>query len=258
MTPEKAIQLIRKEFPFAEHMNPGQGVYRNIVKTVLRYLKPGDKILDFGAGPCDKTAVMSLLGFKCVAFDDLQDDWHKIEGNRKKIFAFAKKFNICYKTMEGNEFTFKKGEFDMIVVNDVLEHLHDSPRDLINDLLQFVRPEGYLFVTVPNAVNLRKRIAVFFGKTNLPSFENYYWYPGKWRGHVREYVKDDLERLSEYLNLEVLELRSCHHMISKLPSFARPIFILLTSIFPGWRDSWLLVAKKKLEWKSRKSIHKVE
>jgi hypothetical protein len=43
-------------------------------------------------------------------------------------------------------------------------------------------------------------------ENNLPPFDQYYWYPGPWRGHIREYVKSDLAMLSDYLDLEVLEL----------------------------------------------------
>ena len=37
--------------------------------------------------------------------------------------------------------------------------------------MQRVKPGGYLYVTVPNLVDIRKRIAVVFGKTNLGPFE---------------------------------------------------------------------------------------
>ncbi len=144
------------------------------------------------------------------------------------------------------------------MTHDLLEHLHDSPRNLLNDLLEFVKPKGYFFVTVPNAVNLRKRLAVICGKTNLPHFDSYYWYPSSWRGHVREYVKDDLLKLAKYLSLDILELRSYHHIIRALPLFAQPIFRILTGIFPGWRDSWLLVGRKKANWQPKKFLPRNE
>jgi SAM-dependent methyltransferase len=142
----------------------------------------------------------------------------------------------------------------MVMLHDVLEHLHDSPRDLLNDLLELATPTGLLFVTVPSAVNIRKRVNVLLGKTNLPPFEGYYWYPGPWRGHIREYVRDDLLKLCEYLNLEVLELRNCDHMLRVLPRAYRPVYLFITKFFPGWKDSWLLVARKQQEWRPRKTL----
>ena len=58
----------------------------------------------------------------------------------------------------------------MVMSHDVLEHLHHSPRDLLNDLCELIKPNALLFITVPNAVNIRKRIDVLRGKTNLPDY----------------------------------------------------------------------------------------
>lgn len=261
MTIDEALRRVTEEFPFEGHMAPEgsmRGAIPSIAKTALRYLQPGSAILDFGCGPCGKTAVLQFLGFRCSAYDDLQDDWHQIPGNREKILSFVKNCGIDFKQANGGLLPFEKNSFDMIMLHDVLEHLHDSPRDLLNDLLELAKPEGLLFVTVPNAVNMRKRIDVLAGRTNLPRFESYYWYPGSWRGHIREYVKNDLVRLSEYLNLEVLELRGCDHMLQTLPRISRPAYLFATRILRGWKDSWLLVARKRRGWAPRKTLPRNE
>jgi SAM-dependent methyltransferase len=261
MTIDEAVRRVVGEFPFRGYMTPGKtvkGAYWNIADVALRHLQPGAAILDVGSGPCDKTAILQFLGFHCSAYDDLQDEWHRIPGNREKILSFANKCGIHFKQANGEMLPFEKSSFDMIMLHDVLEHLHDSPRNMLIDLLELAKPEGLLFVTVPNAVNIRKRIDVLFGRTNLPAFEGYYWYPGPWRGHVREYVKDDLVRLSEYLNLEVLELRGCDHMLEKLPSISRPVYLLVTSVLQGWKDSWLLVARKRQGWSAKKTLPQKE
>lgn len=232
------------------------GAYETIATMALRYLKPGSKILDFGCGPCDKIAILQQLGFHCSGYDDLQDYWHALPGNREKILAFASNFKIDFNLAGNGRLPFGNGQFDMVMSHDVLEHLHNSPRDLLNDLLELTNPDGILFVTMPNAVNIKKRIKVVFGKTNLPPFEDYYWYPGAWRGHVREYVRDDLIKLAEYLNLDILELKACDHMLQKLPRGVRTLYLCLTKLFPGWKDTWLLVAKKRKNWEPRKMLPK--
>lgn len=258
MNPKEAEEYVQRRFPFQGYMNVTVGLYSSISKTVQKYLKVGDKVLDFGSGPCDKTAVIQALGFKCSAYDDLLDDWHKLGNNRDKIIQFAKESKIDFRLASDGYLPFEKGFFDMVMLHDVIEHLPDSPRDLLNDLVVLIKPDGYLFITVPNAVNIRKRISVILGKTNLPPFDNYYWYPGRWRGHVREYVKDDLLQLSKFLNLEITELHSCNLMLKRLPRIIRPIYIFLSNLFPGWRDSWLLVAKKPSGWVPKKTLDKNE
>ena len=258
MKPEEALRRVIEQFPWKGYVNPARGAHLNVARTALRFLEPGARILDFGSGPCDKTAVLQLLGFECSAWDDLQDYWHRLGDNVDKIVAFARECGIDFTLAADNAFPYQQGSFDMVMLHDVLEHLHDSPRELLNDLLELVKPEGYLFATVPNAVNVRKRLAVLFGKTNLPRFDGYYWYPGPWRGHVREYTGDDLNKLSAYLDLEVLQLSTCDHMLMNLPKVARPFYRAITRVFTGWKDSWLLVAKKKPNWSPRRNLPEKE
>ena len=261
MGPKEAVAFVKNQFPFEGYMTYGsedKGAYATVARTVTHYLQAGSKILDFGCGPCDKTAVVQALGFQCAGYDDLQDDWHRLPGNLDRIRRFAAESGIDFRLADGGAMPFAANEFDMVMMHDVLEHLHNSPRDLLNDLLGFVRPGGLLFVTVPNAVNIRKRVSVLFGRTNLPRFDSFYWYPGAWRGHVREYVRHDLAKLAEYLGLEVLELRGCDHMLEKLPKAVLPAYGLLTRVFPGWKDSWLLVARKPANWIPRRALSRSE
>lgn len=230
-----------------------RGAYSVVATTVVKHLRSPARILDAGCGPCDKTAILQELGYQCAGYDDLQDDWHNVPGNREKILAFAKECGIDFRLAQGGELPFQKGTFDMIMLHDVLEHFHDSPRDFVNSLLELGSKDALLFATVPNAVNIRKRIDVVRGRTNFPTYESYYWQPGHFRGHVREYVRDDLVRFARYLDLEVLELSGCDHMLQKVPSGLRPLYLIVTKFFPKWKDSWLLVAKKRAGWMPRTS-----
>lgn len=260
---DTAITNMKNGFPFPGYCDLAGDAYRNIASTVRKYLPAGSKVLDFGCGPCDKTAVVQLCGYACSACDDLQDDWHRQESNDEKIIAYTKQIGIDFQRLTGTNsgLPFQREQFDMVMLHDVLEHLHDSPKDLLNDLIELIKPNGYLFITVPNAVNIRKRIDVLRGRTNLPQFSGYYWYPGPWRGHIREYTRDDLEQLSSFLGLDVVELHGCHHMLHKLqrvPAFARSLYLGLTAMFDDWRDSWLLVARKPESWQLKKQLPEEE
>ena len=254
---QAAFDDVVRAFPFGGYMS-GVGVdaYRCVADVVCRYLSAGDAILDFGAGPCDTAAVLQRLGYRCFACDDLSDDWHEIGENRQKILKFAVEQGVLFEHMKEPRLpdSYPAQFFDMAMLHAVIEHLHDSPRELLNDILQVVRSGGLLFITVPNAVNIRKRLDVLRGRTNLPRFDSYYWNPGPWRGHVREYVKGDLALLSEYLGLECLELRACDQMLEVVPPGLKRMYILITRLFPGWKDSWLLVARKPANWTPRRSI----
>ena len=242
---------VTQQFPFPGYLDVDlPSGHLETARTVARHLPVGSSLLDFGAGPVDKTAVLARLGYDCTAVDDLEDEWHKRGDARTKILNFAKDMDIDYIELKGEPLGPTK-EFDMVMLHDVLEHLHDSPRDLLIDLLGRVRTDGFLFVTVPNHVNLRKRFAVLRGHSSHPPYDLYYWYPGPWRGHIREYTKGDCLALAHALGLEVVDVRGVHHMLHKVPERVRPLYLGASKLMPGTRDTWSMVARKPAGWEPK-------
>ncbi len=241
-----AIARVQAAFPVPGYMDgAGLGSYRSIALTVEKYLPQGGRILDFGCGPMDKTAVIRELGYTCAGFDDLNDPWHSM--HKAAILDFARHQGIDFRE-SGGRIPFAPQSFDMVMMHDVIEHLHDSPRELLGELIGLLKEGGCLFITVPNAANIRKRLALLRGGTNMMDFAYFFWYPPPWRGHVREYVKSDLSLLAAFLGLQIRELRTAHHMIHRVPARARPVYRAVTAAFPGWRDTWMLVAQKPPHW----------
>ncbi len=84
---------------------------------------------------------------------------------------------------------------DAVTCFHSLEHWHHSPKRLFHEIRRVLRAGGYLFIATPNAVNLRKRVSVLFGRTNHCSLAEWYDSDLGFRGHVREPVVDDLKNL---------------------------------------------------------------
>ena len=262
---KKIIEKIVKQFPFAGYMDPANEVrngYLNIAERVKRILPVGSRVLDFGCGPCDKLAVLSMIGYKCWGFDDFSDDWHKRPGVTDSIRQFAIQNKITLIDSKADQGIGGKNYFDLIMLNDVVEHLHDSPGPILNNLIEMIKDGGYLLITVPNSVNIRKRFDVFFGKTNYPKFEYYYYHPVPYRGHIREYTVGDLRQMCDFLRLEKMVLTGCDHMIYKVPKGMRHIYFGITDLFPSLKDSIILIARKPQKWRpdlfnDRKKIDKI-
>jgi 2-polyprenyl-3-methyl-5-hydroxy-6-metoxy-1,4-benzoquinol methylase len=215
----------------------------DIAKLVTKHVPVGGKILDFGSGFGDVPAVLSILGYKCTAIDDFSDPWHT-EENIQRTMKFSEKYNIN----RVSDIVSAGSGFDMVMLHDVLEHLHDSPRDILHDLLSSTKDSGLLYATVPNAVNIRKRITVLLGGTNLPHYNEYYWHPHPFRGHVREYVRGDFEKMAHWLDLEVIQLEALNKMLPKLKSPIRQIWQLASILLSDCRDTWQFLGKKTLDW----------
>lgn len=251
---QAAIDRVEEAFPFDGYMAGNYAPYHTVGEVVRRYLRPGQRLFDLGSGPCDKTAIAAAMGVECAAFDDLNDNWYRSGDNLARIQAFAEEFGIDL-SLEFDSPASRS--LDMVMMNDVLEHLHDSPRDLLESLVTGLNEDGLLFASVPNLANIRKRLSILRGRTNLPEFDLFYWYEGPWRGPVREYVRSDLELLSRFLGLEVVEIRTVHHMLTNLPTKAVVPYRAVTKIFPDWADTWVLVARKPAGW-SAKDLSKAD
>jgi SAM-dependent methyltransferase len=260
---DEAVRVVHERLPLHGFMKPEYAAgyverhrdsYRHITQTIQRLVPQGSAVLDFGCGAADKTGVVHLCGYRCSATDDLGAPEARTGRYRLAVLAFARELGIDYREApHGTRPPFEPGTFDVVMLHDVIEHLHDSPRELLNDLVEFLKPEGYLFITVPSAVNIRKRINVLFGETNLPRYDSYYWYPGHYRGHIREYTKGDLRTLAGYLGLRIVKLHAVHHMLTVVPQVFRLPYLAVTAAFPGLRDSWCMVAQKPAGWVPRRA-----
>jgi len=89
-----------------------------------RLLPGGGRILDIGAGPCDKLAVLARMGYRCDAFDDFGDAWHQIGDNLDRIRTFARTFGISLHEGNVNSVLPGLGRFDLVMLSDIIEHLH--------------------------------------------------------------------------------------------------------------------------------------
>ena len=69
---------VKKAFPFPGMLDGSfDSALDNISNTIQKHIERGSKILDFGSGSCEKTAVIQCLGYECSAFDDFGDEWHR-------------------------------------------------------------------------------------------------------------------------------------------------------------------------------------
>ena len=240
---DDAIAWLERSFPFEGYLHLGTGAQRSIAELVAQRVPAQGEILDIGCGPCDKTAVLSRMGYRCTGIDDFGDPWHREGQNLARIGRFARSAGVDLLEGDGHAVPFEDESFDAVLACDVIEHLHASPRALLERALGLLREGGWLVLSVPNAVNLRKRLDVIRGRTNYPPYRQFFE-SDTWRGHVREYVWDDLVQLATFLGLEEATVHGRHHMLGVLPRWAQLPYRALTAHAPALRDSLVLCGRK--------------
>ncbi len=236
---EKAIDDVWKAFPFDNYLVEiaAHAYIGNLVSK--RLLPEGGKILDVGAGPCDKTSVFARMGYECEACDDLEDPWHQLEENRSRIRAFARAMGVTLREGKAEDLLPGLGSFDLVMLNDIIEHLHESPREILNLSIACLREGGWCVVTMPNSVNLRKRLSVLFGRTNYPAAIQFFESKSPWRGHVREWTPAETGELLRWMGLVSVTVETFHGMLGrKLPiPLVQTVYRLFTAMVPSTRDS---------------------
>lgn len=254
-----AITEVQRAFPIPNYIGSETFYEMRAITNELRRFAPdfcGARLLDIGSGPMDKTGVLQKLGFECSAVDDLQDAWHQRDGNMQKIEAYARQVGIQFYRQQLGDYSipFEENSFDVVSSFAVIEHLHESPRELLNVMGTFARDEGLLIITMPNSVNLRKRISVLMGRTNYPPVDMFYTAIGKWRGHVREYTLGETVHICQATGFEVISATTFEALAyQKLPALFAPVFMFLSRLVPTFRSGLLVVCRKPKGWQPKEA-----
>lgn len=250
-----AFLEMQKEFPFGGGYVDGKlNKYVTIASQIMKEYPAGSKILSIGSGPCDFEAVLSKLDYDITAIDDLNDHWHLIGKNRERIKNFTKQMNIELITQSAGSAELKENYFDVVLLIDIIEHLHRSPRELLNYSISLLKPNGLLIIETPNTVALVNRLKVLFGKTNQVSADFIYWNIEEYRAHIREYTQSELKQILSYHNLTSINSKMINVMIGSVKgeNFLKKNIVktykLVSGIYPNFRDTILISGKKPKEW----------
>ncbi len=163
--------------------------------------RPGARLADLGGGIGLFSPACAALGMRTWLVDDFQDSVnHEHPIDELGIHAGYGVRVVASDVRHWGEH-FADESLDVVTSFDSLAHWHHSPRPVFQQAFRVLVPGGTLFVGAPNAVNLRKRIAVPLGRSNWSHFDDWFG-PDEFRGHVREPVMGDLLRMMKLLGFE--------------------------------------------------------
>ncbi|WGD55363.1 class I SAM-dependent methyltransferase [Bradyrhizobium sp. CB1650] len=109
-------------------------------------VKPGQKVLDIGCGSCVSLIEVRNLGGKAWGIE-----------TDPNVGAIADHFGLDVHIGSIHDEPFPGEDFDLIVLNQVIEHVPD-PIALLKLVRRRLRPDGKVVLAFPNTASLNKRV----------------------------------------------------------------------------------------------------
>lgn len=120
------------------------------IRLLAPYLKKTDKVLDLGCGDGKLTSLLAGRVGEVRAAD-----------NQERALKFARILvaagNVEFTRLDlCSPLPFRDGEFDLVTLFDVIEHLAPGMQAaLLREIIRVLKPGGLFAVTTPNRLNLR-------------------------------------------------------------------------------------------------------
>ena len=180
------------------------------ILEALGMLASGRTMIDLGAGFSRFSPVAQVLGMNVTIIDDFGGgggiDPAKVEATKSTLIRLQQITGlkvISQNFIANPTLSIPTESIDVVTCFHCLEHLHHSPKRLFSEIRRILKKGGFAVFATPNAVNLRKRVWVLLGKSNLPKLEQWYNQEPEWRGHVREPILSDLHDLFRWNGFDI-------------------------------------------------------
>lgn len=112
----------------------------------IKYIKKNDVVLDLGCGNGQNFIKAAKFAKKVIGVDINET----LLGIAKLSATTSKIKNVKFETANlEKKLKYKKNQFDKVIFLDVLEHLKNRDQ-LLNEIKRVLRPQGLLFLGVPN------------------------------------------------------------------------------------------------------------
>jgi SAM-dependent methyltransferase len=133
-------------------------------------------------------------------------------------------------------------EFDLVVMNEVLEHLNFNPIPLLRELSRVLKPGGFLYCATPYLSKIKTRLRLLRGKGIMNPVSNLVFNLKPETGmsvglHWREWTKDELIQLFTEAGF-TLTFHKYGMLKNNVSSFPRKQLIsLMYALMPSLREN---------------------
>ncbi|HEU5058078.1 MAG TPA: class I SAM-dependent methyltransferase [Kofleriaceae bacterium] len=204
--PEQVEALLRAAARYPRKLVPWEEFLVRVGEypdRLERTYVPGGRVVELGGGLACTSVALAYLGMDVHVVDNFSRPYYALlPWQRARRLVEEAGVHIHQADILESDLAFvADGSVDRIVTFDCLEHLHHSPKAILERCVEKLATGGRLLVGVPNAVNLMKRMRVLAGRSNLEPAHAFYHHGQPFTGHVREWTAGELLQLARWLGL---------------------------------------------------------
>lgn len=183
----RSLEKVLEKHPELEYTFYGEFSRRfEVLKIILRYIKPPANLVEAGASPFLLSAMLKLAGYNVVALDIEPEEYMDV----------AEMFNVrvvkC--DLERDRIPLPDESFDIVVMSEVIEHLNPYYIPYtFSELNRILKYNGVLVITTPNIASLFRRLNLLIGRSPI------------YKLHVREYTLDEIVNIIEFCGFTIIE-----------------------------------------------------
>ena len=245
---ELLAQVAQRVVPEAAELGEWSAKYARQHRTRLagdlwllaREAPDGARLLEYGAVPLQMTAALSELGYAVSALD--------VAPERFAGAIDTLSLDVLSCDVEVAPVPFESDTFDVILFNEIFEHLRINPLFTMREALRVLRPEGKLLLSTPNLRSLRGlKNLIVHNEAHAASGDVYGQYEKLetlgHMGHVREYTTKEVAELLRRIGFRVDALvyrggygRGFVGLVERLLPSLRPFFSVV-AVKPGGAQS---------------------
>jgi SAM-dependent methyltransferase len=147
------IHVGRRAYPYLEEINDG------ILRQFRRMKPAGGQVLDVGCGRGALGEAIGELGWEAWGIERNDEACATARSRLARLITADLMDRAVIDEQLGDV------RFDVIIFSDVLEHLYD-PRTVLDTYVRYLKPEGKVLISVPNAVVWTNRFQWLLGRVN--------------------------------------------------------------------------------------------
>lgn len=172
---------------------------------LVRTMSPKPRqILEIGAYPYFLTKSIADLGVDVTTIDKVLND-----ADVDTLQPLGIRPRRC--DIEVDRLPFESDTFDLVLCNEVFEHLRINPIFTLREVLRVLRPGGRLMLCTPNVLSARGWYNIIFRQRLYSdtggvyeTFSPLYKSESRFVGHVREYTMQELVDFTRKCGFDVL------------------------------------------------------